>query len=154
MPNSCSCRLFTPSVGMAGTGLGNIRRCRDPSVVPSPRPSLGSAPRKGVIGRGVTGDAVGMNGVAAGDVSLWGLRIGMKTESSSFSWTTFGLLGINFLGFSSSKKGKLSCKSTMLLVAGKLGKGEGPGGSGAGAGVGLRVLETSLESFLTPPGNF
>ena len=108
-----------------------------------------------MIGRGVTGDAVGMNGVAAGDVSLWGLRIGMKTESSSFSWTTFGLLGINFLGFSSSKKGKLSCKSTMLLVTGKLGKGEGPGGSGAGAGVGLRVLGTSLESFRTPPpGNF
>ena len=98
-----------------------------------------------------------MNGVAAGDVSLWGLRIGMKTGSSSFSWTTFGLLGMNFLGFSPSKKGKLSCTSTMLLVAGKLGKGEGPGesGAGAGVGVGLRVLGTSLESFLTPPpGNF
>ena len=82
----------------------------------------------------------------------------MNTGSSSFSWTTFGLLGISFLGFSSSKKGKLSCTSTMLLVAGKLGKGDGPRGSGAGAGVGvgLRVLETSLESFLTPPppGNF
>ena len=99
-----------------------------------------------MIGSGVTGVAVGRKGSA--DVSLWGLRMGMKTgaSSTSSSWATLGRLGMNFLGFSSSRKGKLSC-AIMFVVAGKFGKGEGPGASG-GAGVCCR-WKPSLDSFRT-----
>ena len=139
---------------MAGTGLGNIRRWVDPSCNPLTCPSLGTGPRKGVIGSGVTGEAVGRKGSA--DVSsLWGLRMGMKIgASSTSSEAILGRLGMNFLGFSSSRKGKLSCCTAIFVVAGKFGNGEGPGASGgSGAGVCCRgdPDATSFDSFRTLP---
>ena len=106
-----------------------------------------------MIGSGVTGEAVGRKGSA--DVSsLWGLRMGMNTgASSTSSWAILGRLGMNFLGFSSSRKGKLSCCSTIFVVAGKFGNGEGPGAScGGRVGVccrGFPDATTSLDSFRT-----
>ena len=83
-----------------------------------------------MIGRGVTGEEVGRKGSL--DVSLWGLRIGINTgasSTSSSSGITLGLLGLNLLAFSSSRKGRLSC-AAIFVVAGKFGNGEGPGGAG------------------------
>ena len=82
-----------------------------------------------MIGRGVTGEAVGWKGSL--DVSLWGLRMGIKTGASltSSSRAILGRLGMNLLVFSSSRKGKLSCVA-IFVVAGKFGNGEGPGGAG------------------------
>ena len=82
-----------------------------------------------MIGRGVTGEAVGRKGSLG--VSLWGLRMGIKTgaSSTSSSGAILGRLGMNLLVFSSSRKGKLSCVA-IFVVAGKFGNGEGPGGAG------------------------